>query len=33
MSLPERFTATQGAVRLKVIVDDWQVGSAAGSSP
>jgi outer membrane lipoprotein LolB len=33
LSLPERFTATQGGVRLKVIVDDWQGGTAAGRGP
>ena len=32
-SLPERFTATQGAVRLKVVVDDWQVAAAPGQGP
>lgn len=30
VSLPERFTATQGTVRLKVVVDDWQVAAAPG---
>jgi len=33
VSLPERFTATQGAVRLKVVVDDWQVAAASGQGP
>jgi len=33
VSLPERFTATQGAVRLKVVVDDWQVTVAPGRQP
>jgi outer membrane lipoprotein LolB len=28
--LPVRFTATQGAVRLKVVVDDWAVAGARG---
>jgi outer membrane lipoprotein LolB len=32
-SVPERFTATQGAVRLKVIVDDWRIEGAPGSGP
>ena len=32
-SVPERFTATQGAVRLKVIVDDWRIDGAPGSGP
>lgn len=32
-SLPGRFTATQGGVRLKVIVDDWRVAAAAGQGP
>jgi outer membrane lipoprotein LolB len=33
VSLPERFTATQGGVRLKVVVDDWQVTEASGRGP
>ncbi len=33
VSLPERFTATQGTVRLKVVVDDWQVAAAPGQGP
>jgi outer membrane lipoprotein LolB len=33
VSLPERFTATQGGVRLKVVVDNWQVTVAAGRGP
>jgi outer membrane lipoprotein LolB len=33
VSLPERFTATQGGIRLKVIVDDWQVAIAPGPQP
>jgi outer membrane biogenesis lipoprotein LolB len=33
VSLPGRFTATQGAVRLKVVVDDWQVTVAPGRQP
>ena len=33
MSLPERFTATQGAVRLKVVVDDWRIGPVPGRGP
>jgi outer membrane lipoprotein LolB len=33
VSLPERFTATQGAVRLKVVVDDWKVAAAPGQGP
>jgi outer membrane lipoprotein LolB len=33
VSLPERFTATQGGVRLKVIVDDWEVAEAPGQGP
>jgi outer membrane lipoprotein LolB len=33
VSLPERFTATQGGVRLKVVVDDWQVTVAPGRQP
>jgi outer membrane biogenesis lipoprotein LolB len=32
VSLPERFTATQGAVRLKVVVDDWKA-AAPGQGP
>lgn len=30
VSLPERFAASQGGVRLKVVVDDWRIGSAPG---
>lgn len=33
VSLPERFTATQGGVRLKVVVDDWRIGGAPGRGP
>jgi outer membrane lipoprotein LolB len=33
VSLPGRFTATQGAVRLKVVVDDWRVAAAPGQGP
>jgi outer membrane lipoprotein LolB len=33
VTLPERFTATQGDVRLKVVVDDWQVAVAPESGP
>jgi outer membrane lipoprotein LolB len=33
VSLPERFTATQGGVRLKIVVDDWQVAAASGQGP
>jgi outer membrane lipoprotein LolB len=33
VSLPERFTATQGGVRLKVVVDDWQVAAAPEQGP
>jgi len=33
LSVPERFTASQGGVRLKVVVDDWQFGQAAGRGP
>jgi outer membrane lipoprotein LolB len=32
LSLPQRFSATQGDVRLKVVVDDWVVG-ASGQGP
>jgi len=33
VSLPGRFTATQGAVRLKVVVDDWQLLAAPPQAP
>jgi outer membrane lipoprotein LolB len=33
VSLPARFTAAQGAVRLKVTVDEWRVAGAAGQGP
>jgi outer membrane lipoprotein LolB len=33
VSLPERFTASQGGVRLRVVVDDWQVAAARGRGP
>jgi outer membrane lipoprotein LolB len=33
VSLPERFTATQGAVRLKMVVDDWQLLAAPAQAP
>ena len=33
LSLPQRFSATQGDVRLKVMVDGWQVSPAAGHAP
>lgn len=32
LALPQRFSATQGDVRLKVVVDDWVVG-ASGQGP
>jgi outer membrane lipoprotein LolB len=32
LALPQRFTAVQGGVRLKVVVDDWQL-AAAGQGP
>lgn len=33
LSLPQRFVAIQGEVRLKVVVDDWAVGATAGQGP
>jgi outer membrane lipoprotein LolB len=33
LSLPQRFSATQGDVRLKVVVDDWVLGGAPGQGP
>jgi outer membrane lipoprotein LolB len=33
VALPGRFAATQGGVRLKVVVDDWQVAAAPGQGP
>jgi len=32
-ALPERFTATHGTVRLKVVIDDWTVASGAPARP
>ena len=32
-SVPERFTATQGGVRLKVIVDNWRIDGEPGPQP
>jgi outer membrane lipoprotein LolB len=32
-SVPERFTATQGGVRLKVIVDDWRIDGSPEPRP
>ena len=31
--LPQRFTASLGGVRLKVVVDDWQVEPVSGRGP
>ena len=33
VSLPTRFTATQADVRVRVIVDAWELGSAGGAGP
>lgn len=33
VSLPARFTASSGAVRLKVTVDRWGPPSASGGAP
>jgi outer membrane lipoprotein LolB len=33
VSLPERFTATREGVKLKVMVDEWQVSPVAGHAP
>lgn len=33
VSLPTGFTATRGGVRLKVIVDDWEIQPAPGLGP
>ena len=33
VSLPGRFTATQGTVRLKMVVDDWQLVAAPAQTP
>jgi outer membrane lipoprotein LolB len=33
VSLPGRFTATQGAVRLRVVVDDWQLLAEPSQAP
>jgi outer membrane lipoprotein LolB len=33
VSLPARFTASREGVRLKVMVDEWQLSPAAGSGP
>lgn len=33
LSVPERFTASQGRVRLRVVVDDWRFGQVAGRWP
>lgn len=32
-ALPARFSATRGAIRLKVIIDDWSVEPAAPVAP
>ena len=32
-SVPARFTATQGGVRLRVVVDDWRIDGAPGTAP
>ena len=32
-ALPERFTATRGRVRLKVVIDDWAVAPEAAARP
>lgn len=32
-ALPARFTATRGAVRLKILIDDWTIATAAAGSP
>ena len=31
--LPRRFTATRGEVRVRVVVDDWRLGSSAAGEP
>jgi len=33
VALPERFTASQGGIRLKVVVDDWRVAAVAEGRP
>lgn len=32
-TLPARFTATRGTVRLKVLIDDWTIAPVAAASP